>query len=168
MSEQDKDKELITKGAAFKAVDQMVYAFVKDGASLSPKDLKAAIDALEPACTERSERVLPASPGGQGPDYKAMWEELFDREDTSLALRDVMKEIKARHTPPGAEKSHTSRTNVREKPVIQYKAEKEKCPVCGGEGTTRKPLAMGSCDRCGGTGRVNRAGADTEKPEGEG
>lgn len=44
---------------------------------------------------------------------------------------------------------------------------KEKCPVCSGEGMTRKPLAMGSCDRCGGTGLIDGTGTGTEKPEGE-
>ncbi|MBE9572961.1 MAG: hypothetical protein IMF11_20240 [Proteobacteria bacterium] len=43
------------------------------------------------------------SPVGQEPkpklDYEAMWNELFNRDDTSLALRDIMKEIKTKHTP---------------------------------------------------------------------
>lgn len=75
------------------------------------------IDILSPASPEPKSRVgqdkEPFVPQDK-PDYKAMWGELLDREDTSLALRDVMKEIKTRHTPqPGAD---SSRKNVREKP----------------------------------------------------
>lgn len=58
--------------------------------------LRAALGEKPRFGKDRSELFQPSE--HEAPDYKAMWEELLGREDTSGALRDVMKEIKARHT----------------------------------------------------------------------
>ena len=42
------DQDRITKGAAYEAVNALVMAFVRESEPLSPKDLKEAIDALDP------------------------------------------------------------------------------------------------------------------------
>ena len=76
---------------------------------------------LSPACPEPK----PRDGQDKEPDHKAMWKELLDRDDTSLALRDVMKEICARHTPcPEKDTSRKSRTKVRDTDVRKKPEEK--------------------------------------------